>query len=122
MKSFLLTLILCSFISGAGAQESSSALPKGRYLTAVGSNKWEKGDIIILDESRYQLSSTKETGEYRHSESAQRVFFTSGPLKNAFARMAKKENQPAILLPLTENSGNGLNLTEAITAVWTGKN
>ena len=117
MKLFLLSLVLCSASLAVNAQQADGKeLPAGRYETAIAGGKWEKGDIILLDDAHYELSATKEKGEYRHSQSAQRIFFTSGPLKSAFARTVLQQNVPAILLPLGENSGSELKLPGNVTA------
>ncbi len=112
MKSFL--LLFCLYFSQTSmAQDSQAvALPAGKYETAFRNNqmKWEKGDIIILDEHKYKISTSNEIGEYRFSISAQRLFFTSGPLKTVFAKTTLTNNQPAIVLPVTENQQSGLKL------------
>jgi len=109
MKQFLLILSFIITALTAGAQQVSQ-LPTGKYETVVktSQNKWERGDIILIDESHYRISTSSETGEYKFSVAAQRVFFTSGPLKNLFARTAISDNAPTIVLPAEENIQSGM--------------
>ncbi len=99
------------------AQQVQS-LPAGKYETTLKeqSAKWERGDIIILDENKYRITSSHEVGEYKFSVTAQRVFFTSGPLKSVFAKTAVNSNAPAIILPASENEQLGMRLASA--DVW----
>ena len=93
------------------AQTSNiNSLPAGKYETVVKSNqnKWERGDIILLDEHTYKISTGTETGDYKFSVAAQRVFFTSGPLKNLFAKTSFNNQTPVIVLPVAENTQAGL--------------
>ncbi len=112
MKSFL--LLFCLYFSHQSTAQDSqaTALPAGKYETVFKNNqlKWEKGDIIILDDRQYKISTSNEIGEYRFSVSAQRLFFTSGPLKTVFAKTTFNNNQPAIVLPVSENQQTGLKL------------
>jgi hypothetical protein len=89
-----------------------NTLPLGTYETVIrgNQNKWDRGDIILIDENRYRISSSNETGEYRFSATAQRIFFTSGPLKNIFAKTSMNNNTPAIVLPVAENQQQGMRL------------
>lgn len=118
MKPFILFgLLVCSGLF-VKAQEVT-ALSPGKYesKTKIAQNKWEKGDVVILDESRYKLSGSNEVGEYRFSVAAQRIFFTSGPLKSAYTKVALLNNKPAIVFPIEQNGGLG------ITAeIWASKN
>jgi hypothetical protein len=58
-------------------------------------------------------------GEYRYSATAQRVLFTSGALKGAFARAALNGSDLAIVLPARENEELGMKLSGAdIWAVY----
>lgn len=117
MKSRLLTVLLFSAALSAKAQNVTDLVP-GKYesKTKAAQRRWEKGDVIILDDSRYRLSSDKEVGEYRFSVAAQRVFFTSGPLKGAYTKVTLKNSQPVIIFPSEQNQDLG------ITAeVWASK-
>ena len=85
-------------------------LPQGKYETVIKNshNKWEKGDIILMVDNKYKVSTSDEVGEYRFSVAAQRIFFTSGPLKNLFAKATSNNDKPGIVLPVAENSQAGL--------------
>src|SRR5687767_1494659 len=104
MKPFLLTgfLLFAAFYTTA---QTVTALSPGKYetKTKAAQKGWEKGDIILLDDTHYKLSSDKEVGEYRLSVAAQRIFFTSGPLKTAFARVILNNNKAVIVLPAEQN-------------------
>lgn len=113
MKLFLLSIAF-SLAAGAATAQHVHTLPPGKYETLIKNDgKWDKGDIVLLDEGHYKLSSGGETGEYRFSSTAQRVFFTSGPLKGIFAKTILSSNEPAILIPLSENRQLGLKLATA---------
>jgi hypothetical protein len=113
MKLFLLSAIFSLAVFCSKAQ-SVNTLPAGKYETVIKNNgKWDKGDIVLLDEGHYKITSGNETGEYRFSVTAQRLFFTSGPLKGIFAKTTQNNNNPAILIPLTENQQLGLKLATA---------
>ena len=113
MKLFLLFTLFSFSVLSAKAQNIDH-LPAGKYETTIKNNgKWDKGDIILLDEGHYKLTSGDETGEYRFSVTAQRLFFTSGPLKGIFAKTTRNSNDPAILIPLTENRQLGFKLAIA---------
>lgn len=116
MKSVLLLVCLLTAGYFAGAQVQS--LPEGRYETVLKEkgSKWDKGDIVIVDASHYKISTSKETGEYRFSSTAQRIFFTSGPLKSVFAKTAFNGKTPAIVIPASENEQLGLQVASA--DVW----
>src|SRR6476620_5268675 len=112
MKAFLLlSLSLLSFAC-TKAQSSVNTLPAGQYETVMKDHpdKWERGDIILLDENRYRISTSNEVGDYKFSVSAQRIFFTSGPLKSIYARTALRNENPVIVLPVPENEKMGLKL------------
>ena len=117
MKYSLLCTIFVLSVLFTKAQ-SVSDLPAGKYetKTKVAQNKWEKGDIILLDETHYKLSSSGDVGEYKFSVAAQRIFFTSGPLKTAFTKVARTNGKPVIILPLEENGGLGLT-----AEIWASK-
>lgn len=117
MKYLILSLLF--FISGFCAQaQNIKELPSGKYetKTKTAQNKWEKGDIVLIDDSHYKLSKDGETGEYRFSAAAQRIFFTSGPLKSAFTKVTSVNGKPVIILPIEENGSLGLT-----AEVWASK-
>lgn len=110
---FFLSITLTATVQSQGRQVSD--LPAGRYEAFVkqSQSKWLKGDIILLDDSHYQISSSKDTGEYKFSATAQRVFFTSGPLKTVFAKTILNGGKPVIILPQTENNQQGMNIASS---------
>jgi hypothetical protein len=113
MKAILLSAVFLVSFSIARAQNGPvNSLPSGKYETVVKSNqnKWDRGDIILLDENKYKVSTSDEVGDYRFSVTAQRIFFTSGPLKSLYAKTSLSENTPAIIFPVSENQSVGLNL------------
>jgi hypothetical protein len=114
--SLLSTLFLLSVLFSKA--QNVSELPAGKYetKTKTAQNKWEKGDIIIIDESRYKLSSSGEIGDYKFSMAAQRIFFTSGPLKSAYTKVTLANGKPAIILPIEQNGGLGLT-----AEIWASK-
>ena len=111
MKVFLLSVLLF-FAFIVHAQNQVQSLPTGKYETVIKTNesKWEKGDIILLEGNKYRLSTSDETGDYRFSSAAQRIFFTSGPLKSLFAKTSLNNNSPVIVLPVAENDQIGFKL------------
>jgi hypothetical protein len=115
MKVFLLSIVLF-FASAAFAQDGVQTLPTGKYetVTKTTQSKWEKGDIILLDGTKYKLSTTSEEGDYRFSYAAQRIFFTSGPLKGLFAKTSLNKNSPVIVLPVAENDQIGFKLSAEV--------
>ena len=110
MKLFLLFLSSFFTVAVAAQQGNVSSLPPGKYETVVRNSqmKWERGDIILLDDNKYKISTSSEIGEYRFSVAAQRIFFTSGPLRNIFARASSSNNKPSIILPAAENAQAGV--------------
>ena len=118
MKQILLSFFFFLLFAGTTMSQDKQAaeLPVGKYETILKSNqvKWEKGDIILLDEHQYKISKSIEIGEYRFSVTAQRVFFTSGPLKTVFAKTTINNNNTAIVLPVSENLQAGLKLNSDI--------
>jgi hypothetical protein len=113
MKLFLLSVLFSCAVLFTKAQKVDN-LPAGKYETIIKNNgKWDKGDIVLVDEGHYKITSSNETGEYRFSVTAQRLFFTSGPLKGIFAKTTQSNNVPAILIPLSENQQLGLKLATA---------
>jgi len=115
MKVFLLSIILL-FAFSVKAQSHVESLPTGKYESVIKTNesKWEHGDIILLDGNKYKLSTGNEIGEYRFSSAAQRLFFTSGPLKSLFAKTSLDNNSPVIVLPVAENDQIGFKLSAEI--------
>src|SRR5918993_1070195 len=94
---FILLALSSLFIKAQNVTE----LPAGKYetKTKVAQNKWEKGDIILIDDTHYKLSSSGDVGEYKFSVAAQRIFFTTGPLKSAFTKVTLANGKPVIILP-----------------------
>jgi hypothetical protein len=113
-------LLFCLFFVSAlfVKAQNVTALSPGKYEAKIKSaqNKWEQGDIILLDDSRYKLSASNEVGEYRFSVAAQRIFFTSGPLKMAYTKVSLNNNKPVIIFPAEQNSDLGLT-----AEVWASK-
>src|SRR5689334_8921812 len=68
VKPVLLFSLFTLLVASVKAQNVTS-LPAGKYETKMktNQNKWEKGDLIIIDDSHYKLSSSNETGDYRFS-------------------------------------------------------
>jgi hypothetical protein len=112
MKSYLLSFLFIFCVSNLHAQNAQvSSLPAGKYETVLkNQGKWERGDIILIDENKYRISSSNETGDYKFSSAAQRIFFITGPLKSAFAKTSLNNDAPAIILPVSENEQVGLKL------------
>ena len=115
MKVFLLSLTVL-FVLHVNAQSQVQSLPTGKYETVMktNENKWERGDIILLDGNKYKLSTSDETGDYRFSSAAQRIFFTSGPLKSLYAKTSVTNDTPAIILPVPENEQVGFKLSAEV--------
>jgi hypothetical protein len=115
MKVFLLSFVLL-FAFTVSAQTQVQTLPTGKYETIIktSDSKWERGDIILLDGNKYKLSTDNETGQYRFSSAAQRIFFTSGPLKSLFAKTSLNNNSPVIVLPVAENDQIGFKLAAEV--------
>jgi hypothetical protein len=111
MKLFLLLFFIS--ISTAVLAQNGNNLPTGRYETMLkqSQNKWDQGDIILVDGSHYKITSNDEIGEYKFSSTAQRIFFVSGPLKTVFAKTVLNANN--IILPAAENEQQGLKLATA---------
>ena len=112
MKHLILSLTLVFLATICNAQDNPvSNLPQGKYETVVKSshNKWERGDIILMVDNKYKVSTSDEVGEYRFSVASQRIFFTSGPLKNLFAKATVANDRTSIVLPAAENAQAGLN-------------
>ena len=113
----LILLLSLFFISSVVAAQNSNPnnLPSGRYETMLkqSQNKWDQGDIILVDGNHYKITSNDEIGEYKFSSTAQRIFFVSGPLKTVFAKTVLNTNKPTIILPAAENEPHGGNLATA---------
>jgi hypothetical protein len=109
MKSLMLCILFCCTAVFANAQTVSTLSP-GKYQTKTktAQGKWDKGDVILLDDSHYKLSGSNDVGEYRFSVAAQRIFFTSGPLKSAFTKVTLNNNKTVIIFPLEQNQALGL--------------
>ena len=73
-----------------------------------------QGDIILVNDNQYRISTSNEVGEYRFSVTAQRVFFTSGPLKSLYAKTSTSNNTPIIVLPVAENQQQGLKISSEV--------
>lgn len=107
MKAFILSSTLSLACLVLNAQDNQvNTLPAGKYEMFTGNNqgKWDMGDIILLPENKYKISTSDEVGEYKFSVTAQRVFFTSGPLKSLYAKTSMNKDVPAIVLPVSENA------------------
>lgn len=120
MKYSLLSTLFFFCVLFTKAQNVSE-LPPGKYETKtkvaqVAQNRWDRGDIIILDDSHYKLSSSGDVGDYKLSVAAQRLFFTSGPLKSAFTKVTLVNGRPVIILPMEENESLGLK-----AEIWASK-
>jgi hypothetical protein len=117
MKTNLLFSIVFFSAFSLKAQNVTSLSP-GNYETRIkqGTNKWDKGDVILIDDTHYKLSGSNDIGEYRFSVAAQRLFFTSGPLKGAFTRVTMSNNKPAIVFPPDHNKDLGLT-----AEIWASK-
>ena len=65
MKTVLLLSLF--FISFATEAQNNNNLPAGRYETMLkqSQNKWNQGDIILVDGSHYKITSSDEIGEYK---------------------------------------------------------
>jgi hypothetical protein len=102
---FLLLLLFLTVYTASHAQQVSQ-LPVGTYQVQR-SSKASIGDIMLVDDSHYKLSNDNTVGEYKFSATAQRILFLSGALKGAFARTVISGGEPAIMLPLKENTDLG---------------
>ena len=107
-----LILLITTFIFANLSLHSQqvSTLPPGRYETKIQEYNWEKGDIELLEGNNYKITSSGDVGEYRFSVAAQRIFFTSGPLKGVYAKAQLINNSPGILIPMNENQQLGFKL------------
>lgn len=119
------SIFLISFIVGIKqfciAQNSEVAfLPTGKYETVVMSNqnKWEKGDIILLENNHYMISTSNVQGTYKFSVTAQRIFFTTGPLNKLYAKTIQNSEGPEIILPVPENEQLGIKLPSEVRGYY----
>lgn len=121
MKAYLLSSACILLVLLTKAQGSVQNLPAGKYETVIKTNhsKWERGDIILLDNNKYKISSTDEVGDYKFSSAAQRIFFISGPLKHFYAKTSSNNNIPVIVLPVTENEHAGQKLPAEVWCYYT---
>lgn len=115
MKAFLLSSAFIFLLLATKAQGVQN-LPAGKYETISKSNhsKWERGDIILLDDNKYKISTGDEVGDYKFSSAAQRIFFISGPLKHLYAKTSVNNNAPVIVLPVSENEQIGQKLSSEV--------
>jgi hypothetical protein len=109
MKPFYFLFFFLAFVFFAQAQNVNTLSP-GKYTARIKATQkaWEKGDVIFLDNNRYKLSSDAEVGEYRFSSAAQRIFFTSGPLKGAVTKVSLNNNKTVIIFPVEQNQELGI--------------
>lgn len=117
MRATLLFAVFLTCISVSNAQTRSlNSLPAGTYETNIknGQDKWDHCNIIILNDKNYKISTSDEIGEFRFSATAQRIFFTSGPLQRVYARTLISNNEPSIYLPVHENEHLGVKLPSEI--------
>jgi hypothetical protein len=123
LKSFLISqLILCAALSLQAQPKKIVHLPAGHYSTLLDKDKsqWNRGDIVLISENRYRITTEATEGEYRTSITAQRIFFTTGPLRGFYARLLLHNNTPAIELPQAENSHQS-GISSDVIAVWKQK-
>jgi len=121
MKAFILLSIMILFTLTTRAQEVQvNNLPAGKYETITRHNqaKWDMGDIILLPENKYKVSTSDEVGDYKFSVTAQRVFFTSGPLKSLYAKTSMNNDKPQIVVPLAENAQFGQKIPSDIVGFF----
>jgi hypothetical protein len=111
MKCLLLLIFFTASFTLNAQQGQVAQLPPGTYQIQNNGTSF-KGDIILVDDSRYKLSTESTVGEYKFSATAQRVLFLSGTLKGAFARTVMRGPDPAILLPRKENEALGFKLVQ----------
>jgi hypothetical protein len=113
MKLSLLLLFFMASVAVNAQKERVSQLPAGTYQIQGNAGNSFKGDIVLIDDSRYKLSTENTVGEYKFSATAQRVLFLSGTLKGAFARTTSSGTDPVIVLPRKENEAIGFKLVQA---------
>ncbi|HVK96982.1 MAG TPA: hypothetical protein VM368_04150 [Flavisolibacter sp.] len=118
MKYIILTTVFALSVLISKAQNTVTSLPSGKYETRYKAlnGKWQVGDIILMNDSQYKTSAGTDIGDYKFSVSAQRIIFTSGPLKGVYATTVHKDNVPIIVLPVAENAA--LNLSSEVWAYY----
>lgn len=120
-----LSLLLLFFMVSVAVQAQPgrvSQLPVGTYQIQGNAGNSFKGDIVLIDDSHYKLSTENTIGEYKFSATAQRVLFLKGTLKGAFARTALSGADPVIVLPRKENEAIGFKLIQADLQAFYKKN
>jgi hypothetical protein len=122
MKLSLLLLFFAAAVSAQAQSGTVSRLPVGTYQVQNAGNATFKGDIVLIDDSHYKLSTENTVGDYKFSATAQRILFLSGTLKGAFARAATTGSQTVIALPLKENEETGFKLIQADLQAFYKKN
>lgn len=122
MKFSLLLLFFAASVTAHAQTGQVSQLPLGTYQFQSSGNTTFKGDIVLIDNSHYKLSTETAVGEYKFSATAQRILFLSGTLKGAFARTSIAGSDPAIVLPLKENVAIGFKLIQADLQAFFKKN
>lgn len=120
MKFFLLLLFFSTSVMAQSGQVTH--LPPGTYQVQNNDGKSFKGDIVLLDDAHYKLSTENTVGEYKFSATAQRLLFLSGTLKGAFARTTMSGTDPVIVLPRKENEELGFKLIQADLQAFYKKN
>src|SRR4051812_42114043 len=121
MKAFILSSTMILFTVALKAQDSQvNTLPAGKYETITRHNqaKWDMGDIILMPENKYKVSTSDEVGDYKFSITAQRVFFTSGPLKSLYAKTTMINDRPQIVVPVSENAQFGQKIPSEIVGFF----
>ena|SRR5215217_825614 len=122
MKLFLLLLFFSTSTTMRSQPAQVAHLPSGTYQVQNNDGKSFKGDIVLIDDSHYKLSSENTVGEYKFSATAQRILFLSGTLKGAFARIVMSGAAPAIVLPRKENEELGFKLIQTDLQAFYKKN
>lgn len=94
-------MLIISLPAALQAQQVKD-LPGGAYQTLLmpGERNWDRGPLELGDAGIYRFNN--DSGEFRFSVAGQRVFFTSGPLKGAFATTRMVRNAVVIIFPVTE--------------------
>lgn len=117
MKQTLLFVVLFICI-GAGAQQQVQSLPAGKYETRLNNSKarWTRGDLALQGNGQYTFGDSKEAGDYKFSVAAQRIFFTSGPLKGMYATTTMQGQTPVIIFP--RNDAQPISITEDVYAFF----
>ncbi len=103
------------------AQSPAGSLPPGTYEIKAASG-WNRGDILLVDEKHYRVGNSSETGEYKYSATAQRIFFLSGTLKGLYAKTETANGAPVIIFPASENKRLGYELPADLYGYFKKKN